>query len=204
MELILKYFPDLSRTQQEQFASLPALYEEWNAKINVISRKDIQHLYLKHVLHSLSIARVFSFPPGTKILDIGTGGGFPGIPLAILFPEASFYLVDSTGKKIKVTTAIARALDLRNVATRHARVETLNGTFDVALAKAVARLPRLWEWCAPLLTNKKTHPHGLIALKGGDLTEELRDIPEKTKVYKISDFFSEAWFEDKKIVHVGF
>ena len=168
MEIILKYFSDFTPKQLEQFAALEALYHDWNEKINVISRKDIGSLYEKHVLHSLAIAAVFNFTPGQQIIDIGSGGGFPGIPLAIFFPEVNFHLVDSIGKKLKIVDAVKEAIDLKNVTSQHIRAEEIkNRKFDYAVTRAVAPLKDLWHWSKPIL--KKTTPGGLICLKGGDL-----------------------------------
>jgi 16S rRNA (guanine527-N7)-methyltransferase len=207
LELILKYFPQLSKEQVQQFAALDALYKEWNAKINVISRKDMDGLYQKHVLHSLSIAKIFQFPPGLRVIDIGTGGGFPGIPLAIYFPEVHFHLTDSIGKKIKVTQAIADALQLKNVTTEHIRSEEIkNRKFEVAVSRAVAPLSDLIQWSKPIL-NKNNHPnfiHGLICLKGGDLTEEIANSKTHPHIFSIYQYFPEKYFEEKYVLQVAF
>lgn len=206
MELILKYFPHLSKEQIQHFSALDALYKEWNAKINVISRKDIDSLYEKHVLHSLSIAKVFDFPPELQVIDIGTGGGFPGIPLAIYFPGAAFHLTDSIGKKIKVVNEIVHALQLQNVTTEHIRSEEIKDRkFDVAVSRAVAPLSDLIKWSRPLL--KKNHPDalsGLICLKGGDLTKEIGQSNTRPHIFPINPYFPEKYFEEKYVVQVTF
>ncbi len=208
MEEILKYFPNLTEQQQSQFAHLDALYREWNAKINVISRKDINHLYAHHVLHSLAIAKVIEFKPGAAILDIGTGGGFPGIPLAIMFPETNFMLMDGTRKKITVVQEVANGVNLQNVTAMHMRVEEFKQRkFDFAVSRAVAPLEKLVEWSFRLIKQKdQKHvlPNGLIALKGGDLNAEIKALPRGsyTEVYPLSDFFVEAYFQEKYAVYV--
>lgn len=205
MERILSYFPSLTEHQQWQLAALDDLYREWNEKINVISRKDIDNLYLHHVLHSLAIARFIQFSPGTKIVDLGTGGGFPGIPLAILFPESNFTLVDSIGKKITVVDAIATALDLKNVKAVHGRVEEMKDKYDFVVTRAVARLDKLLLWARKVLSKKQSnlYPNGLIALKG-DLKEELAVLPkyEYREVVPISSYFQEPYFEEKFLLYV--
>lgn len=205
MELILKYFPGLLPQQRQQFSALEGLYREWNEKINVISRKDMEGLYEKHVLHSLSIAKVRGFPAGASIIDIGTGGGFPGIPLAILFPESRFHLVDATGKKIRVVDEVARALCLDNVTTAHERVETLtDGRYDYAVSRAVAPLKTLIDWSRRMVHPPTGHPRGsLLCLKGGDLTEEIAQSGRRPHLTRISAFFSEPWFAEKYVVEVG-
>lgn len=203
MEEILKYFPNLSEEQIAQFAKLEELYKDWNAKINVISRKDIDELYVKHVLHSLAIAKVQPFEPGTYVLDVGTGGGFPGIPLAILFPETRFYLVDVIAKKIKVVQAVAEGIGLKNVKAEQMRAGNVKGDFDFIVSRAVTNMPDFVSWIKDKI--KKQHKHelknGILYLKGGDLTEELKDFPKATE-YNISDFFSPDFFETKKVVHL--
>ena len=209
MERILHYFPNLSERQQAQFAQLDDLYREWNQRINVISRKDIDNLYVHHVLHSLAIARLITFAPGTKILDLGTGGGFPGIPLAILFPDTEFLLIDGTRKKITVVEAVAEALGLSNVTARQQRVEEMKGRrFDFVVTRAVAQLEKLVPWSMRLIKDEQKHglPNGLIALKGGQLKAEIKTLPKGTytEVYPISDFFTEEFFEEKSVVYVQY
>jgi 16S rRNA (guanine527-N7)-methyltransferase len=201
MELIIKYFPNLSDKQLKKFALLQDLYTDWNLKINVVSRKDIEELYLRHVLHSLGIAKVMEFRPGSYVLDVGTGGGFPGIPLAILFPETQFILVDSIGKKIKVVNEVVEGLGLNNVTAHHMRVEQLEGKFDFIISRAVARMDAFTRWTKGKIKSKSKHtlPNGILYLKGGDLTEELANFP-KAKIYNLSDFFTEEFFETKKVV----
>lgn len=203
MEYILKYFPDLTDTQKNQFQQLEALYRDWNSKINVISRKDIDELYVKHVLHSLAIAKIQIFEPGTYVLDVGTGGGFPGIPLAILFPETRFYLIDVILKKINVVKAVAEALELKNVKAEQMRAENVKGDFDFIVSRAVTNMPDFVSWIKDKI--KKQHKHelknGILYLKGGDLTEELATFPN-AKEYNITDFFEGEFFETKKVVHL--
>lgn len=203
MEAILKHFPDLTDIQKEQFQQLDSLYHEWNEKINVISRKDIDALYTKHVLHSLGIAKIQSFEPGTFVLDVGTGGGFPGIPLAILFPETRFYLIDVIAKKIKVVQAVANALGLKNVKAEQIRAENVKGDFDFIVSRAVTNMPDFVSWVKTKI--KKQHKHelknGILYLKGGDLSEELKDFPKAT-LYDLADFFEDEFFETKKVVHL--
>jgi 16S rRNA (guanine527-N7)-methyltransferase len=207
MEIILKYFSDFTPTQMSQFGALQGLYQEWNEKINVISRKDIDSLYEKHVLHSLSIAALADFQPGTQIIDLGTGGGFPGIPLAIFFPEVQFHLVDSIGKKIKVVEGVAEALQLKNVTTAHSRVEDVkNRKFDIVVSRAVAPLGDLWRWSKHLL-KKSTVPgkqfdKGLICLKGGDLHQEISESGLKPQLVNVYDIFPEESFKEKFVVLV--
>ncbi|MES2812378.1 MAG: 16S rRNA (guanine(527)-N(7))-methyltransferase RsmG [Bacteroidota bacterium] len=203
MEEILKYFPNLSEEQINQFQKLEALYQDWNAKINVISRKDIDELYTKHVLHSLAIAKVQSFEPGTYVLDVGTGGGFPGIPLAILFPETRFYLIDVIAKKIKVVQAVAEGLGLKNVKAEQLRANLVKGDFDFIVSRAVTNMPDFVSWIKDKIKKQNKHqlPNGILYLKGGDLTEELAAFPKATE-YNISDFFEPEFFETKKVVHL--
>ena len=203
MELILKYFPNLSDVQQQQFAELYDLYCEWNAKINVVSRKDIDELYLRHILHSLGIAKVLEFKNYTKILDVGTGGGFPGIPLAILYPNCSFHLVDSINKKITVVKAVSEAIGLQNVTATHSRVEAIDETFDFVVSRAVTSMPSFVKWVKGKVKKKSVHDlkNGILYLKGGDLKEEL-EIFEKATIYNLSDYFEEDFFDTKKVVHL--
>ena len=203
MHLIQKYFPNLSDVQLKQFEALQGLYEGWNSKINVISRKDIESLYLHHVLHSLSIAKLVTFKEGSKILDIGTGGGFPGVPLAILFPEVKFHLVDSINKKLKVVNGVAESLGLDNIRTTHARAESIKGHYDFIISRAVTTMPDFVGWIKNRVAKKSVHPikNGILYLKGGDLTEELK-IYTKASLYDLSDYFEDPFFETKKIVHL--
>ncbi|MEC3907129.1 16S rRNA (guanine(527)-N(7))-methyltransferase RsmG [Tamlana sp. 2201CG12-4] len=203
MELILKYFPDLTENQIEQFKQLELLYQDWNLKINVVSRKDIDELYLRHVLHALGIAKVIRFKSDSKILDVGTGGGFPGIPLAILFPECSFHLVDSIAKKLKVVDEVVTGLGLTNVKTTHSRVEAINDTYDFIVSRAVAAMPTFVHWVKGKIAKKQNHDmkNGILYLKGGDLKEELKDY-KTTTIYDLSNYYSEAFFETKKVVHL--
>jgi len=206
MDIVLKYFSDFTDKQTAQLQALGALYQEWNEKINVISRKDIESLYEKHVLHSLSIAAVADFPDGMQILDLGTGGGFPGIPLAIFFPEVKFHLVDSIGKKIKVVQGVAEALELKNVTYQHSRVEDIKDRkFDLVVSRAVAPLKDLWRWSKPVLKKAAAHEQqpGLICLKGGDLSQEVSESgarPRMTHIYKL---FPEEFFQEKYVVVVN-
>lgn len=204
LNIISKYFPDLTAHQQKQFSQLEELYFSWNEKINLISRKDIEHLNERHILHSLSIAKVITFKPGTKILDIGTGGGFPGIPLAIFFPEAQFHLVDSIGKKINVVKEIIYSLGLKNAAASQMRVEDLKQQYDFALSRAVAPLPEMVRWMKGKIAKKNFNSlaNGLLCLKGGDITEELKAVKNRTVLYNLSDYFKEEFFETKKLVFV--
>ena len=203
-QLISRYFPDLTEKQQKQFKLLKGLYQEWNAQINVISRKDEDDFYLHHVLHSLAISKMINFQSGTRVLDIGTGGGFPGIPLAILFPDTQFVLVDSIGKKIKVVNGITESLGLTNVQGIHERVEKIPGQFDFILSRAVAPLADLLFWTKDKLNpeNNSELSNGWICLKGGDLTDELSKIKKHIRSYSISDWFDEPFFETKKIIYV--
>ena len=205
MELILKYFPDLTEEQKRQFAALYDLYTDWNSKINVISRKDIENLYEHHVLHSLGIAKVILFKPGTKVMDLGTGGGFPGIPLAILFPEVQFHLVDSIGKKVRVATEIAGSIGLKNVTTRHARAEEEKQLFDFVVSRAVMPLTDLLKIIRKNISPKQQNalPNGLICLKGGELERETMPVKNKTTMWNLKEFFGEEFFETKKVVYVA-
>lgn len=205
MELILKYFPDLTEEQKRQFAALYDLYTDWNSKINVISRKDIENLYEHHVLHSLGIAKVIRFKPGTKVMDLGTGGGFPGIPLAILFPEVQFHLVDSIGKKVRVATEIAGSIGLKNVTTRHARAEEEKQLFDFVVSRAVMPLIDLLKIIRKNISPKQQNalPNGLICLKGGELERETMPVKNKTTMWNLKEFFGEEFFETKKVVYVA-
>ena len=203
MELILKYFPQLTEIQKDRFAQLRELYEDWNLKINVVSRKDIDELYLRHVLHSLGIAKVQPFLPETNVLDVGTGGGFPGVPLAILFPEVNFHLVDSIGKKIKVVDEVVDGLGLTNVKTTNARVEEISGQYDFIISRAVAQMETFVHWVRGRVAKKSRHElkNGILYLKGGDLTEELKYFPKAT-IYELRDYFEEDFFETKSVVHL--
>lgn len=208
MDIILKYFSDFTPVQLEQFRRLEGLYKEWNEKINVISRKDIDSLYEKHVLHSLSIAAAFDFEPGTEIIDIGTGGGFPGIPLAIFFPEVKFHLADSIAKKLKVVDAVAEAIGLKNLTTQHTRAEEIkNRKFDFAVSRAVAPLKELWKWSRPLLqakprTSSSELQPGLICLKGGDLAKEIQESGTRPHMIEITELFPEDFFKEKYLLYV--
>ena len=203
MEILLKYFPGLTEDQQKKFLKLQELYSEWNAKINVISRKDILELYERHVLHSLAIAKVQQFKPGTNVMDVGTGGGFPGIPLAILFPETQFYLCDVIAKKIKVVNAVAESLELNNVKAEQKRAGTFDTQFDFIVSRAVTKMPDFVKWVRKNIKKKSEHElkNGILYLKGGDLTEELSPFTT-VKEYLISDFFKETFFETKKVIYL--
>jgi 16S rRNA (guanine527-N7)-methyltransferase len=215
MDILLKYFADFTDKQLQQFAALEDLYKDWNEKINVISRKDIVGLYEKHVLHSLAIAAAFDLPAGIEIIDIGTGGGFPGIPLAIFFTEIKFHLVDSIGKKLKVVDAIANAIELKNVTTQHTRAEEIkNRKFDFAVSRAVAPLKDLMRWSKPLLKNSKfvirsteedeeVYRSGLICLKGGDLAQEISESNARPKSIEINHLFEEEYFKEKYLLYVS-
>ena len=208
--IIGHYFPGLTTQQLEQLENLLPLYKEWNEKINVISRKDIDQLYERHVLHSLGIAKVISFPDGASVIDAGTGGGFPGIPLAIFFPEVKFHLVDSIGKKIKVVNEISSELGLKNVTAEQERAENIPGKFDYAVSRAVAPLSEMMQWLRPLirrrkdatLSNQGSLPNGFLFLKGGDLAEEIAQSKEKVKVFELKDFFGEQYFGEKKVLYI--
>ena len=204
MNEILQYFPDLTSKQIQQFSALENLYTEWNEKINVISRKDIDELYTKHVLHSLAIAKVMEFKSGSKVLDVGTGGGFPGIPLAILFPEVQFHLVDSIAKKILVVNEVATALGLQNVKAETQRVEKLKSKYDFVISRAVTQMPKFVNWVKPKFEkeNKNPLPNGILYLKGGDLSEELSAFPTAI-IHPISTYFSEDFFATKKVVYLA-
>ncbi len=203
MDEILKQFPEITDNQKRQLLLLQPLYEDWNAKINVISRKDIDELYTRHVLHSLGIAKIMEFKPGTSIMDVGTGGGFPGIPLAILFPEVDFYLIDVIAKKIKVVNEVAAALGLKNVKAEQKRAETVKQEFDFIVSRAVTNMPDFVSWINDKVRKKSQHElaNGILYLKGGDLTEELAPFPKAVQ-YNLSDYFSEEFFETKKVVHL--
>lgn len=205
MELILKYFPELTSSQLEKFRQLEALYNEWNSRINVISRKDMEHFYERHVLHSLGIAKVIKFLPGAQVIDVGTGGGFPGIPLAILFPETKFLLVDSIGKKIKVVQEVAQIAGISNVVAIQARAEDVKGKFDFVVSRAVTTLPDFIKWVENKIKKESRNilNNGILYLKGGDLVEELAPVRNKCMVYELSDYFEESFFETKKVVHVS-
>jgi 16S rRNA (guanine527-N7)-methyltransferase len=212
MEIILKYFSDFTEEQLQQLRLLEGLYKEWNEKINVISRKDIDGLYEKHVLHSLSIAAVFEFPDGAEVLDLGTGGGFPGIPLAIYFPTVKFHLADSIAKKLKVVQGVAEGIGLKNVTTQHTRAEEIrNRKFDVVISRAVAPLKELWDWSKPLLKssretgdgNRGTVVPSLICLKGGDLAKEIQESGVRPRMMEIKEIFEEEYFEEKYILQVA-
>jgi 16S rRNA (guanine527-N7)-methyltransferase len=203
MELLLSYFPHLTEVQIKQFEDLQNLYEDWNSKINVISRKDIDELYTRHVLHSLGIAKVLEFKPGSRIMDVGTGGGFPGIPLAIMFPEVDFYLIDVIAKKIKVVNEVASALGLKNVKAEQKRAELVKDNFDFIVSRAVTNMPDFVDWVSDKVKKESKHElkNGILYLKGGDLTEELSSFPNATQ-YNLFEFFKEDFFETKKVVHL--
>lgn len=204
MQEILKHFPNLTEVQIAQFAKLEELYKEWNAKINVISRKDIDELYTRHVLHSLGIAKVMEFKPGADVMDVGTGGGFPGIPLAILFPETNFYLIDVIAKKIKVVQGVAEGLGLKNVKAEQKRAETVKKDFDFIVSRAVTNMPDFVVWVRGKIKKEQNHdlPNGILYLKGGDLTEELA-VFQRVTLYDLSDYFEDEFFETKKVVHLA-
>ena len=204
MDIILKYFPNISEEQKKQFAALYDLYVDWNSKINVISRKDIENLYLHHVLHSLAIAKLIQFTDGTKIMDVGTGGGFPGVPLAILFPKCEFLLVDSIGKKIKVATEVSEAIGLKNIQFRHCRAEEEKGKFDFVVSRAVMPLPDLVKIVKKNISKDQHNalPNGVICLKGGNLDSELTPFKKNAEADDLSMYFEEEFFKTKKIVYV--
>jgi len=203
-DLILKYFPDLTPLQQQQFQQLPELYNYWNSQINVISRKDIDLLFERHVLHSLGIAKVISFLPGEQVLDVGTGGGFPGLPLAIMFPDTQFYLVDSIGKKIKVVNEIAKAIGLKNLKAEHVRAEQTPGKFDFVVSRAVTQLKDFYPWVRGKFNkeSKNILPNGILYLKGGDLKQEIAESGLSVQQFQLKDFFGEEFFETKQIIYV--
>lgn len=204
LSILIKYFPDLSELQLRQFSQLGNLYKEWNEKINLVSRKDIDHLYERHILHSLAIGKIISFKAGTYILDVGTGGGFPGLPLAILFPETSFHLVDSIGKKIMVVEDIAKRLNLANVIAEQARAESISGQYDFVVSRAVTRLKPFYGWVKNkfLKGGFNDLENGILYLKGGDLEEEIKELKATTIVYSLSDIFEEDFFDTKKVLHI--
>jgi len=203
-DLLIKYFPDITPAQRQQFEQLPELYNHWNNRINVISRKDIDQLYERHVLHSLGIAKIISFLPGEKVLDVGTGGGFPGIPLAILFPETQFYLVDSIGKKIKVVQEVASALGLQNVKAAHLRAEQVDEKFDFVVSRAVTRLKEFYPWVKGKFNkqSKNKLPNGILYLKGGDLEQEITESGLFVQQFNLKDYFREEFFDTKQVIYV--
>ncbi len=202
--IILHYFPQLTEVQQKQFARLGDLYREWNDKINVISRKDVDNLYVNHVLHSLGIAKVMEFKPKADVLDVGTGGGFPGIPLAILFPQTNFHLVDSIGKKITVVKEVANALQLKNVKAEQIRAEQLKGKYDFVVSRAVTRMKEFYGWVHSKIKKDSIHQldNGILYLKGGDLDEEMDELKKRYSLYELPDYFKEEFFETKKVVYL--
>jgi 16S rRNA (guanine527-N7)-methyltransferase len=204
VDLIVKYFPDLTEQQIHQFSLLPQLYEEWNSKINVVSRKDIDLLLERHVLHSLGIAKVTRFSPGSNIMDVGTGGGFPGIPLAILFPESSFLLVDSIGKKIKVVEEVAAGAQIKNIRALHERAEKINEKFDFIVSRAVTDFSEFYSWIKNKISKRQINEfeNGILYLKGGDLSEELKNFRNRTLIFDLSQQFEEEFFETKKVVYM--
>lgn len=204
MDIIHKYFPRITGIQLHQYEIMGSLYAEWNSKINVISRKDISELYKKHIVHSLAIAKFIRFVPGTKVLDVGTGGGFPGIPLAIFFPEVQFHLVDSIGKKIKVVNEITTGLELKNVKAEQIRVEQLKGKYDFVVSRAVTILPEFVGWVRKNISNKQINaiPNGILYLKGGNIDGEIHNFRSSIYLQELSDYFDEEFFETKKLIHV--
>ena len=205
-EIISKYFPDLDNKKCRQFEQLGFLYAKWNEKINLISRKDIQHLYLHHILHSLSIAQVISFKAGTTVLDVGTGGGFPGIPLAILFPDTNFYLIDSIEKKIRVVKDIASALHLKNISSEKIRAEQVKEKYDFIISRAVTRLPVFYEWIKENIKEQSRHPckNGILYLKGDNIEEEISMLKKDCHIFPLKDYFEESFFAHKVLVHIPF
>lgn len=204
MDIITKYFPKLDKLQTKQFGQLEPLYADWNAQINLISRKDFEGFYERHVLHSLAIAKLIKFSPGTKVIDVGTGGGFPGIPLAIMFPEVKFHLVDSIGKKIKVVNAVIESLELKNATAQQIRAEELKDKYDFAVSRAVTRLPEFVPWVQKNISTKQRNPmpNGILYLKGGDISAEIKPFKRSVFVKNLSDYFEEEFFETKKVVHL--
>ncbi len=202
--LISHYFPQLTERQKNQFAQLGSLYRDWNEKINVISRKDVDNLYVNHVLHSLGIAKVMEFKPGASVLDVGTGGGFPGIPLAILFPESKFHLVDSIGKKITVVNAVAESVGLTNVKAEQIRAEQLKAKYDFIVSRAVTRMNEFYGWVNNKVKSESVHTldNGILYLKGGDLDEEMNELKKRYSMYHLTDYFKEEFFETKKVVYL--
>lgn len=204
VEIIQHYFPGLSSTQVIQFERMGQLYKEWNEKINVISRKDIENIYVNHILHSLGIAKVISFEPGSDVLDVGTGGGFPGVPLAVLFPETRFHLVDSIGKKITVVTEVCKALGLKNVKPEQVRAEQLKGKYDFIVSRAVTRMKEFYGWINTKVKKESIHSldNGILYLKGGELDEEMNELKRPYSVYNLPDYFKEEFFETKKVIYL--
>lgn len=202
--IIFHYFPQLTEKQKELFTQLGPLYADWNEKINLISRKDVENLYINHILHSLAIAKIIDFKPGISVLDVGTGGGFPGIPLAILFPETKFHLVDSIGKKITVVNAIVEALGLVNVKAEQLRAEQLKGKYDFVVSRAVTRMKEFYDWVSNKIRDKSLHPldNGILYLKGGDLDEEMSELKKRYSLYDLTEYFKEDFFETKKVVYM--
>ena len=204
MQIIEKYFPNLTEQQKQHFGQLGELYAFWNAQINVISRQDVENLYERHVLHSLAIAKIIAFKEFSSILDVGTGGGFPGIPLAIMFPDSEFHLVDSIGKKIKVVQEVTAALGLKNVRAEKQKAEQADGLYDFVVTRAVTRCKPLYDWVRPKISKNEVHhfKNGILALKGGDLSEELAELKRKSRIYDLSEEFDEEFFTTKKVVHI--
>lgn len=205
IDVLLKYFPDLTAHQQDQFSALQPLYAEWNEKINVISRKDIENLYVNHVLHSLGIAKVATFLAGANVLDVGTGGGFPGIPLAIMFPEARFHLVDSIGKKIKVVEAVAAGAGIKNITTAHIRAEEVKDKYDFVVSRAVTRMAEFYGWVNNKFKKENKHEinNGILYLKGGDLNDEMAELGKRYQSFDLTSYFQEEFFETKKVIYVA-